>query len=515
MVKFLEKYGFWISLVVCILIYLTLAFKNPFGDNSLISNLEPYPDTLLYSIPAWNWVRGNGWNLGVGEKIIKISVPNTYGYLLVPLMWIFGDIRSFYFTNLILCISGLVFFMLALKNFFGVKKWYLIGFLGFLLTTNFYFFNQPQLVMAENVNYFLVGMLLYILSLKFEWKQIWLMLGLLIFTLILKSTNIVLAGGMILSFFLKIFVEKKISWRRLLILFGVIAVISLPVVIPRFLSLNLSAFGFKFFPNNFKFYYSCLTGSECRNLWYWQRLVSWDVVFFGVLGLLTMLINRKRRVLLLELILPIMAVVMAMSLFVDTEGRHIEILLPIILTIGAFGLDKGLSKSKWPVLMIIFLLGLNLLLTGYQPGVKEVKVVSLKKQIGLNFRHREDPWNYLCLRMVDDFMKDKPGDVFGSFLPMYFFDAYGVKINYLPLSAYQDFMTRGLDKYFPLPLKDIYQKRLEEKKEIYLTDYYASNGREYWRYEWNQIVGLGKLEKVYQSPLDNCNIYRLVESRKL
>ena len=42
--------------------------------------------------------------------------------------------------------------------------------------------------------------------------------------------------------------------------------------------------------------------------------------------------------------------------------------------------------------------------------------------------------------MVNDFMKDKNEAYFGSFLPIYFFDAYGVKLNYLPLSAYQDFM---------------------------------------------------------------------------
>ena len=81
MVKFLNRFGFWISLVVCVLIYLALAYKNPFKENNLISNLEPYPDTILYSFPAWNWVRGNDWNLGVKEKIVDITVPNTYGIL--------------------------------------------------------------------------------------------------------------------------------------------------------------------------------------------------------------------------------------------------------------------------------------------------------------------------------------------------------------------------------------------------------------------------------------------------
>ena len=107
MVRFLNRFGFWISIIICVAIYLALAYKNPFNENSLIANLEPYPDTILYSFPAWNWVRGNGWNLGVKEKIVDITVPNTYGILLVPLMWIFKDIRSFYFTNLIFGIETL------------------------------------------------------------------------------------------------------------------------------------------------------------------------------------------------------------------------------------------------------------------------------------------------------------------------------------------------------------------------------------------------------------------------
>ena len=112
-------------------------------------------------------------------------------------------------------------------------------------------------------------------------------------------------------------------------------------------------------------------------------------------------------------------------------------------------------------------------------------------------------------------MKDKKDATFGSFLPIFLFDAYGVETNYLPLSSNQDFMNgRGLKNYFPVPLKNIYQEKLDEGKEVYLSDYYASNGRDAWRKEWEEVVSIGKLEKVWQSPLDNCNIYKLVESRK-
>lgn len=519
MIKFLNRFGFWISLVICGVVYLTLAYKNPFKDNNLISNLEPYPDTLLYSFPAWNWVRGNGWNLGVGEKIVSISVPNTYGVFLVPLMWIFRDIRSFYFTNLIFGLGTLGFFMLALRNFFGKEKWYLIGFLGFLLATNFYFFNQPQLVMAENVNYLLVAVFIYLISLKFKWIHILPMFLLILLTYILKVSNLVLAGGFLVSFFIKIFWDK-LRWMNLkkvgLILAGLTLVV-LGLYLPKILSLGTLAFNFRYFSNNFSFYFDCLNGGVCRNLWYSQRLIGWDVWLLLVLGVIVMLLNKDKRCLLLQIIFPLVILVSAMSVFIDTDGRHVEVLVPIMLTIGGFGIDKILKKNKFNFLIICLLFGINTCLTGYQTVNNERKIISLKKQVGLNFRHREDPWNYLCLEMVNDFMKDKNEAYFGSFLPIYFFDAYGVKLNYLPLSAYQDFMLigRGLQKYFPLPLKNIYQEKLNENKEIYLSDYYASNGRDLWRSEWNEIVSIGKLEKVYQSPLDNCNIYKLVESYKV
>jgi len=508
---FWNKFGFYFCILFCVIVYLFLAYKNPFRDNSLIPNLEPYPDTLLYSFPAWNWVRGNGWNLGVGEKIVDITVPNTYGILLVPLMKIFGDVRSFYFTNLIFGFGTIVFLMLALKNFFGKEKWYLIGFLGFLLITNFYFFNQPQLVMAENVNYFLIGVFLYLVSLRFEWKHLIPMVLLSIFTLMVKQTNLILGGSFILSFGVKILIEKKkyFDFKKVFIIILIIGLTAVSFYLPRILNLNNQSFSLNFFKNNFGFYFDCLTSGWCRNLWYSQRLITWDVVLLFVFGLVILLINKKKRYLLISLMMPIVLLVLAMSIFRDTEGRHIEILIPIILVLSGFAIDKIISNFKYPILVLIMFLVVNLFLSGYQTNSNEKKIISLKKQVGLNFRHREDPWNYMCLKMVQDFMTDKKHAYFGSFLPIYFFDAYNSKINYLPLSDNQDFMNRGLIKYFPLPLKNIYDEKLKEGKEVYLSDYYASNGREYWRYQWDVIVAGKRLDKVYQSPLDNCNIYKL------
>ncbi|MCW1949053.1 MAG: hypothetical protein KIH89_001230, partial [Candidatus Shapirobacteria bacterium] len=79
--KFLNRFGFWISLVVCVLIYLALAYKNPFKDNNLISNLEPPPDVFYYSVPAWNLVHGNAFKMmAFGKEIGQLSTPISVSY---------------------------------------------------------------------------------------------------------------------------------------------------------------------------------------------------------------------------------------------------------------------------------------------------------------------------------------------------------------------------------------------------------------------------------------------------
>jgi len=513
---FFKKFGFILSLFICVVIYLGLSYKNPFRDNSLISNLEPYPDTLLYSFPAWNWVRGNGWNLGVAQKFVKISIPNTYGYFLVPFLKIFNDIRAFYLANIVLGLGCLIFFGYALKNIFGKSKWYLVGYFLFLLVTNFYFFNQPQLVMAENLNYFLVSVFLYFLSLKFKWNQLIPMIILTVITLKVKNTNLVLGGSFAISFLLKIFWEKLkfLNIKKLLIIGSVFGLTMVAFYLPKILILSNNAFNIKYFVNNFNFYFSCLKGDECRNLWYWQRMISWDIVVMFLFGIIIMLKDKKTRFFLFELITPLILLMLAMSIFKDTEGRHIEVLLPIILMVGAVAFDKLTIKSKNPILIVFLFLISNLLLTSYQPKDWEMKVISLKKQVGLNFKHREDPWNYLCLKMIDSFMVDKKQAYFGSFLPIYFFDAYGVNLNYLPISNDQDFMGRGLNKYYGPAMKDIFNEKLKEGKDVYLSDYYVGNNLNAWRKEWEDLVVNKKIEKVYQSRMDNCNIYKLEESKK-
>ena len=111
MVQFLNRFGFWISLVICFLVYLALAYKNPFKENNLISNLEPSPDVFYYSVPAWNFIQGYGFKMmAFGKEISQLTTP-FYGIYLLPFFVIFKDVRSYYFANLLLGFLSIVLFL--------------------------------------------------------------------------------------------------------------------------------------------------------------------------------------------------------------------------------------------------------------------------------------------------------------------------------------------------------------------------------------------------------------------
>jgi hypothetical protein len=151
MKDFVSKFGFYFCLLFCVIVYLALAFKNPFKINNLISNLEPSPDVFYYSVPAWNLVHGNGFKMKAFEiEISGLSTP-LYGFYLSPFFLLFNDVRSYYYANLLLCFISLFLFFKLTEIFLGKEKWFLNFGLGLVLVTNFYFYNLPTLLMAENI----------------------------------------------------------------------------------------------------------------------------------------------------------------------------------------------------------------------------------------------------------------------------------------------------------------------------------------------------------------------------
>ncbi|MEI6533316.1 MAG: hypothetical protein WCO06_05755, partial [Candidatus Roizmanbacteria bacterium] len=141
-----------------LILFVLLSYKDAFSVRTLVPNVEPYPDSLYYSIPAWNFVSGKGFNMNVyGMKGVSI-VPPLYSFYLIPFFAIVRDIRVYYFANMILSIgSYLIFSFIVYKQFVSSnRKLVILGTLQFLYTTSFYIYTMPSLLMAENPSLFLI-----------------------------------------------------------------------------------------------------------------------------------------------------------------------------------------------------------------------------------------------------------------------------------------------------------------------------------------------------------------------
>ena len=155
-------------------LFLALAWRKPFETNTLVANLEPFPDTFYYSVPAWNWLQGRGYKMAYEGMEIARAVPPLYGIYLVPFFKVWGDVRSYYFANILLCLGSIVLFVSLVDKFFEDSKIKasLVFLTGLILVTNFYFYNLPTLLMAENIQIFLILIAVNLLMRDLNLKRI-------------------------------------------------------------------------------------------------------------------------------------------------------------------------------------------------------------------------------------------------------------------------------------------------------------------------------------------------------
>jgi hypothetical protein len=95
--------------------FLLLLARNPFSTRNLIPNLEPFPDTFHYIVPARALLNGQGLSMvRIGKGFIP-SVPPLYTFFLVPIYFFLHDVRSYYFLNVALACVALYFFIKVVK----------------------------------------------------------------------------------------------------------------------------------------------------------------------------------------------------------------------------------------------------------------------------------------------------------------------------------------------------------------------------------------------------------------
>jgi len=501
-------------------IYLCLAFKNPFKTNNLISNLEPPPDVFYYSVPAWNLAHGIGFKMeAFGIEIVKLSTP-LYSFYLSPFFLIFNEVRSYYFANLLLCFASIFLFFKLIEVFLGKKNWFLKFGLGLVLVTNFYFYNLPTLLMAENI---LIPLTLAaaILSLKkldlSNFILSLVVMGLLAFTK-MSSYPVVLVMGVVLlikviksKFIYKI--PKKLGLILGILFLLITSMAFIKIVLPGLRELPAASnnFSVNYIQKTLPIFLKEFIGIDGSYLWYGNQQLEKVIGLISLLGMFLGLILKKYRKNVFILMSIIFGVTLFHSMMSYPEGRYISTVIPLFLLFSGI----ILNELKYSLFVILFL-GMYFLTKGTVNGFYERKATSLKRQ-ALNNRLEENevPWNYKAIESINDYFKDKKGVYLGTLINPFYVMFFGNgNYNFLPLSKSQEFSGLGkgfIDKYFEKDktVVDLYKDLLIQGKELYVTNYYLTYYKGNLDGDYYSLEKVFKFTQVKEGCLGECKIYKL------
>lgn len=517
----LRRFGFYFCVLFCVFIYLILAFKNPFSANSLVSNLEPYPDTLFYSVPAWNFINGSGFKMSVFGVEIKSIVPPAYGIFLMPFFKIFGDVRSFYFANIILGLISIWFFCLIVKKIFKNNLYLVLG-LGFLLVTNFYFYTVPSLMMAENISIAVVLVIFYFLISKLSIKNATIFGFLTISLGLIKFSNVILLPIFLSFYGIKILADKnkfkdKIVYFLIILGFSIFyfGFIKLSGILSNQVNSN-NGFSLKYFWDNFVFYKRTILGGGTRYLWFQKLFIAPIVSILSILGVLVGIVKKESQLIVLQILGIVLGLMIFMSFFYYPDGRYIQTIYPPLLILVGFVLNFLFRKfgAKKNIFLFLIIGIIYLFFSSQYVDDQEPILVSLKKQAGLNLKYKEDPWNYLAIMEFNKYFKDEGRRKYlATFLPPFYINYfYNGNYNYLPLSKNQEFSSGSKDfvnKLYSGDLKDFFKKLLENGDEVYFSNYYVSNNADLWGKDLDDLKSNFTFEQVSEGCLGSCNIYKL------
>lgn len=512
-VSLLKKNKLFFGLMFLFLVYFALAYKNPFNEKSLVPNLEIYPDSFFYAYPSWNLVNGNSFKMEIDGMTFKNIVPPSYGIFLIPFFIVFNDIRSFYFANFVLAIISIVFFFLIVKKIFknNLTTFILIG----ILVTSYYFYTLPQFIMAENITLPVFLMLFWMLLQPISTGNIIKFSTLNVVFILIKMSNLPIFIILAFLYFLKVLKEKD---RLSLIKFIAVSLIAYGLLLLEIVISGMfktggqvasgSAFSFNYFKDNFDFYIKAITGYSRQFIWMQERFITKDLVILSGLGVILALFKNKGRQLIFLILSLLLSLILFMSCFYYGDVRYINLVYPLLLIPIGFVIEKINNKKLLIIFLIIFgiwNLGLVSIKSDFEP-----RIITLKKQVGLNFRHAEQPWNYLAVKSFNNYFKDKKENVYlATFLPVFYVDYFkNENYKYLPISKTKAFYGY-FDRVCPTGINDCYQKILDQSGEIYISNYYLSSEPTIWAQEWDKINKDFTLTKVDDGYLGECKIYKL------
>ncbi len=526
----------WMFFSLLVVLLLLLA-KNPFSSRTVIPNLEPFPDSFHYIVPAMSFLQGHGFVFEREGRTFLPSVPPLYSIAFVPFFGLNADVRMFYFANVILAVVSFGFFYATVCRLFrnnAVRVFVLLLYVTSPMLTWF-----PTLAMAENLllTIFLVG----------------------VWTLVSEATprRAAIAGFVSVAFY-----ATKYASLPLSLIFPIISIVKLAIArkpfrtlwIPFFGSFLLSGtldllyeyfakgnnvigglfslaiavafprpapdgtasgtggfFGLQFVSQNLHSYLHWLIGDPIQVLWEQVSILPKPLAIASLAGYLMSFRTSRWRFVSGSLIAMTAAVIGFMSVFYAYDGRYTFIAIPTLFFGFGFFLSSILSffpKRKKTIAGLIFVAALIFLGT---------QLRFLKAQIGLNLKYSETPWYYVSILTFDRYLHDHSAEydstpVIISALPSYLIDAYAQeKMVVLPLDPSQEFRSRLKEAWGDYDfehLDSVYEHFLQTGHKVYLTKYGIGNEKPLQQ-SFERVNRSFHAIKVSDGCFDQCTIYEL------
>ena len=301
-------------LILCFLMLSILLFRNPFSKNSPISDLEPSPDTIYYLAPVKNFIEGHGFKISYQQREIPIQTPPLYSISLIPIIYIFKDVRAFYFMNILFSFTSLFIFYKILISLKFTKSIFLLLLISF--TTNFIIFAYPSFAMAENLLLPLVLFSILVTISPLSKKNIVLIFSLSALFFLTKYISFTLSLALILSYFIKIITSKNLikSYLKIFLVILVFLITSIFLTFIFDLSLRNKIIFFNFgevfnqnthgpqkyfsssyISNNFTRYLAGLIGGLSSIAGKYQSIIPAWAGVISIPGLITGLLKAKNK----------------------------------------------------------------------------------------------------------------------------------------------------------------------------------------------------------------------------
>jgi len=534
---FVERNVFWVALLV----YILLLAKDPFGQRTLIPNLEPYPDTINYIVPARSLLAGGPFKIVREGRTLNPNVPPLYSITLLPFYAVNQDPRMFFFANLLFSALSFYLFYLVVRKI--SSSVIIMSICLFFYATNYYLYWYPQWAMAENLVLPIFLYATYLLTLRVETRNIFLA-GLT--CVAIYATKYAYLPFTIVYFFVyltKILLEKRAkSLRPVIYLISSLLLFATLVLgyqytiqnsnpFARYIQIFIGIFGkgdlnsnggsaivssrgwfsSDFFKRNLPQYLNGVLGNRTRLLWETTPILPAYLLVMSWIGLIWACFKKKYRDISLPLLVLLIFPLIIISTFSTFDMRYIYHAIPTFL-IGLaffFVLLRTLIRKKSCGFILIVLAIFGYYFLG--------NAIRIKSQVVINIKYAETPWYYISvLRLNDYFTKETIVDdkkpVVISPMPPYYIDFYS-NGNYelLPLARDQEFRLSKEEAWGKLDYSNLialYKAYINDGRNLFVSTYGLGNEKNLHT-AFKDLSNNFKLIEVYDGCYGQCRIYKL------